>query len=291
MKPLITSFTDYNNANISEQLNLIKKLKFKNLFIRKINGEPFYLLNEKDQKSLTKSLNDINIIAADPLIDAPHLNNLDEVNKANLKIKLAAISAKLLNSESLCLRLPIYDDFVNDKDNFLNLIKEQVKIIKDEKLKVILIFNDKHQAATYRLVIEKLKDNTIKIAYDPSYIYLNNENVNTTYRLLNNKIDYIILDDFDKSGTPRLINSGNAYKLKDLFKTLIKTNYNGKIVLDSKLVEFLPKVNNYKWYHKFSKNKKYHQRVLDDFKTISNDLSPFSIINIQLEALEIIFKT
>lgn len=290
MKPLITSFVDYNNANIGEQINLISKLKLKNIFLRRVTGKPFYLLDEKNQKSLVKALKNINVISADPLIDAPNLNNSDEVNKANLKIKLAAISAKLLNSESLFLRLPVYNDFYNDKDKFLNLIKEQVKIIKDEKLKVVLIFDDNHQAATYRFVTEKLKDNTIKIAYDPSYIYLNNENINTTYRLLNNRIDYIIIDDFDKSKTPRLINSGNAYKLKDFFKILIKSNYNGNIVLDSKLVEFLPKVNNYKWYHKLSKTKKYHQRVLDNFKTLSDDISAYSIIKIQMEALEIIFK-
>lgn len=290
MSLIVTSFIDYQNYQLDEQINLINKLNLNEVIIRKINNEPYYLLNDKESRKLIKALSNKRVIACDPLIEAISVYDKERLEKANVKLKLAAMQARLINAEALFIRMPLFNDLNKDLKLIILTIEEQVKIIKSQKLKTIFIFDNKHKASTYRFIIEKIKE-PIKIAYDPSYIYLNNENIQTTYRLLHKHIEFIIVDDFDKTKTPRLINSGNAFKIDDFFKTLIKQNFNGKVILDSKLVDFLPKVTKYTWRDKtFSKKKKYHLTVLENFTKIAGDIKPINIIDIQLMALKIIFN-
>ncbi len=291
MKPIITSFIDYNNASLNDQLDLINNLKLKHLIIRHINGKSLLLLNEDEKIELISNLKDRNILIIDPLIDAPNLDNDKEIEKSYEKITKASKLAKELNSEVFLLRIPKFNNFSNERNKLIEVLKKQTKIIKNHKLKTYLIFDNNNQAAVYRYILEKIKDHDLKMSFDLAYIYFNNENINTTYRLLKDYIDLIFIDDYDVNDTPRLLSHGDVYGLKSFLKELIINDYKGIVVLDSSLNEFLTQVKDYKWYNKrFSKAKKHHVNVLEHFKTLTDDVSIQSIIKIQLDALNIIFK-
>ena len=123
MKPIITSFIDYNNASLNNQLDLINNLKLKHLIIRHINGKSLLLLNEDEKIELISNLKDRNILIIDPLIDAPNLDNDKEIEKSYEKITKASKLAKELNSEVFLLRIPKFNNFSNERNKLIEVLK------------------------------------------------------------------------------------------------------------------------------------------------------------------------
>ncbi len=290
MKPTITSFLDYNQVDLNEQLKIMKKLNLSDVVIRKVKGAPINHLSDEELSGLKSALQNKNVIAVDPLLFSCQIQDSENLKIFNQELEKAADRAKSLRAENLIYTIPKFDDLMHNKDKVLEVIKHQVSIIKKRKLSILIKPDDNHKAQIYRFVLEQLKDVKVKMIFDPVYLYKIKDAMITAFRLLRDYIGLLLVDDVDPSYASRLIGTGKFIELNDLFKRFVKSGYAGYVVLDSGLVEQHKRAQKYKWYETtISKRKRHEKKILFDFTQMNQSLDTANIIKVQLAVLYLVF--
>src|SRR5690606_4696087 len=117
-------------------------------------------------------------------------------------LDLAVKRAKSLNAEFMYYVIPKFIDVTTDSDIILSHIKDQIAVIKKAKLDVLIKPDSGHKANTYRYLLNALKDDKIKINYDPLYFQQSKDSNITAYRLLRDFIGMFVACDVDQLGNP-----------------------------------------------------------------------------------------
>lgn len=290
MRPIITSFVDYNNASINEQIKIIDDLELEDISIRKVNGKPFNVVSDKDFKLLKNLANRKRVLVIDPQIERPALFDKEGLVKYETKLELVMLKAKELKTRHIVYEIPKFNNFSNDKNEIIELIKSHIKIIKKHKIDVLIKPSNDHIVHTYRLIFEAIKDNKVSFIFDPVYIYITKQAEVASYRILRDYIGTISVDDIDKLGASRLITTSNYIKLTDLFKRFIKRGFSGIVILDSGMIELVNRVQNYrKRDYLLSRQKRHERKIYNDYTIINEKTDTTFIIKIQLAILNLIF--
>lgn len=291
MKLELLAYLDYQNVSLDEQLDLALKLNIKSFLFRQVAGQSIVEMSEeKFQKTLQEiTKKKIKVTAVDPLIPSYDLYQPEDKKRFDASLDLALKRAKSLKAEYFYYVIPKFNDVTSDTDIILTHIKEQISLIRKTKLNVLIKPASRHKANTYRFILNALKDDHIKMNYDPVYFYLNKESNITAYRLLREFIGIFVAADVDQLGNPRLVGLGKL-EVTQMFKKLFKNKYNGYVVLDSKLPELIQNASDYRWHQTlFSKKKKLERKIFNDFIERSDGYSLYEVIHYQMVILNIIF--
>ncbi len=291
MKLELLAYLDYEKASLEEQIDLALKLNIKSFLFREINGQNIVEMSEEvfQQTLLEFNKKKIKVAAVDPLIPSYDLYQPDAKKQFDASLELAIKRAKSLKAEYIYYVIPKFIDVTTDTDIILTHIKEHLSLIKKAKLDVLIKPASNHKANTYRFILNALKDDHIKINYDPVYFHLNKESNVTAYRLLREFIGIFVAADMDQMGIPRLVGLGKL-EMTQMFKKLFKNKYNGYVVLDSKLPEVIQKASTYRWHQTlFSRRKKLERKIFNDFIERSDGYSIYEVIHYQMVILNVIF--
>lgn len=291
MKLELLAYLDYQNASLEEQLDLTLKLNIKSFLFRQIAGQSIVEMSEETfqqtQQEFTKKK--VKVTAVDPLIPSYDLYQPEEKKQFDTLLDLAIKRAKSLRTEYIYYVIPKFIDVTTDTDIIMTHIKEHLSQIKKAKLEVLIKPESNHKANTYRFILNALKDDRIKINYDPVYFHLNKESNVTAYRLLREFIGIFVAADIDQLGNPRLVGLGKL-EMTQMFKKLFKNKYNGYVVLDSKLPEVIQRASSYRWHQTlFSQRKRLERKIFNDFIERSDGYSLYEVIHYQMVILNVIF--
>lgn len=290
MKPIITSFLDYDHNSLETQIELANKLDFSHVIIRKVAGEKINQLSEEAFENLSHETKTRKVIAVDPLLDSIPIRDQSRLESYNQALDLAAYRAKELKAQYLIYTLPKFDDVIQDKDSILEVVRQQIAIIKKRKIDVLIKPFDQHKSQTYRYILDELKDPKVRLIFDPVYLYKIKEAMVTSLRILKDYISLLIINDVDSKYAPRLIGRGGFINLKDLIKRFIKQPFNGYVVLDSGLVELIPRASKYQWYERlFDANKRHEHKIMNDFIHLNKNQDTYTIIKVQIAVLMLMF--
>lgn len=290
MKPVISSFLDYDNSSLDQQVELAKKLDFSHVIIRKISGLSINQLSDEAFENLCNETRLKKIIAVDPLLDSIPLRDISRLESYNQALDQAAYRAKELKAQFLIYTFPKFIDLMGEKDSILEIIKQQVAIIKKRKVDILIKQDDQHKSQTYRYILDELKDSRVKMIFDPVYLYKIKEAMVTSLRILKDYISVLIINDVDSKYAPRLIGRGGFINLKDLIKRFIKQPFNGYVILDSGLVELISKASKYHWYDRLiDPNKRHQHKIMSDFIHLNQTADPYTIIKVQIAVLMVMF--
>lgn len=137
----------------------------------------------------------------------------------------------------------VFDEIVNDYNYIVEVIIEYIKIIRKYKFKILIKFSDKYIFKMYRYILDEFKYKYVEIIFDYIYLYKINEVEVIVYCILRDYIGMFIMEDIDKIGVGCVIGSGEYILVVRIVKRFIKKLFDGYIVLDLSLVEFLGIVN------------------------------------------------
>ena len=291
MKPILSSYLDYQDASLNTQLELLKKLNLKHFMFRKIDGKRFYELSDIEIENYMDALKSTKVIAIDPLMDAFDMKDIEEVHAYNNTLEFIVSKARKFKPTYYVYTIPKFDDQACDYKLVVHTVKEQLKIIRKQRLKVLIKFSDGHKPKIYRYIIDALKINkNIEIMFDYVYLYKINEAEITAFRILRNHIGMLIMDDIDKSGAGRVIGSGENIAVADIVKRFIKRQFSGYVLLDSSLIELLHRANDKNWFSKMVLKKSKHElKIYNDFIERYRSTDTYRVIRIQMAILSLMF--
>ena len=291
MKAPVTSFFDYLKLDIKSQIEMAKTLSVDGFIVRGSEGRNLIQFTEDELNHLKSSFKKNEIIAVDPLLKTPHLNQPRELEKFKEELEKSADLAKSINSVYLIYKLPIFDDITKQKEDVLRIVTEHIAIIKKRKLSVLIKQADKQPSTTYRYILEIIKDSKVQMIFEPAYLYAQGEAITAAFRILYDYVGMFIVDDKDPLMSSRLIGTGKYIDLYDVFKRFVKKEYGGWVVLDSGLIEQLFKTTKYNWFEKtLFKQKRHENKILYDFMQKHQNVDMSLIIKLQLAVLFLVFQ-
>lgn len=149
---------------------------------------------------------------------------------------------------------------------------------------------------SYKLFVplfQKIKSQQISLVFNPSYVYLNRASVISSYKIFKKYIGCVVAEDVISKGYPELIGYGKA-SLIELFKYMIKSNYQGDLMLDIKFDTYLEKLKkNQQGFFKIL-----HKKDIDAYQLLKKrlkidekkDVQLIDIFDNQYEVLSIVFN-
>lgn len=290
MKPILSTFLDYQQNSMEKQLELAKQLNLEYLMIRRINGQRIYELDEHEINQYVKALKTYKVIAVDPLLESFSMDKEKELTSYNLMLDHVLNTVKKFKPIYYIYTIPKFDETIKNYKQVIEVIQSQIKIIKKHKLKILIKMSDGHAPKMYRYILEALNDKQVSIIFDYIYLYGLNESHVTAYRLLRNYIDLLIMDDIDQLGSGRVLGSGGHIDVTGIAKRFIKRKYEGFVVLDSSLVDLLYGANNQGWFSKLvSKKTKHDIKIYEDFVERYRSTDMYRVLRIQMAILSIMF--
>ncbi|WP_025725446.1 TIM barrel protein [Acholeplasma granularum] len=290
MKPIISSFVDYDHASIDEQLKIIHDASINYAIIRRIDGKKFYQLDDDTLTLLKEKFQEIPIIAVDPLLESFDMKKIEEITYYNNLLESLAKKVSNLKSKYFIYTIPKFDETIKPYNKVIETVKKHLSIIKKEKLKVLIKFDDNHTPKMYRYILDNVPNKNVEIIFDYVYLYKLKEAEVTAYRILRHKIGMVIMDDIDRMLSGRILGSGDDIDVKGIAKRLIKMKYDGYIVLDSSIIELVHKPKGQSWFNKLvSKNKKHEYKIYEDYIQRYQNTDTYFMIRIQLAVLYLMF--
>lgn len=291
MKPILSSYLDYQDATLNTQLELLKKLNLSHFMIRKIGGKRFYELSDIEIENYVALLKSTKVIAIDPLMDAFDMKDIEEVHAYNNTLEFIVSKAKKFKPTYYVYTIPKFNDKECDYKLVLHTVKEQLKIIKKQRLKVLIKFSDGHTPKIYRYIFDELNiKKNVEIMFDYVYLYKLNQAEITAFRILRNRIGMLIMDDIDKSGAGRVIGSGENIAVADIVKRFIKRQFSGYVVLDSSLIDLLNRANDKNWFSKMVLKKSKHElKIYNDFIERYRSTDTYRVLRIQMAIISLMF--
>ena len=291
MKVQVSTYLDYLKADLDTQIEMFKSLKLDGAFLRKLGGKSLLQFTEEEINKIKSFYKKVDIVAVDPLIKSPHIDNKEALDKFKFDLELAANLAKDLGAINLVYRLPIFTDITKEKDIVLPIINEHLSIIRKKKLNVLIKQEKEHLSQTYRYVFENIKDSKVKFIFEPALLFQMGEAITAAFRILYDYIGVLVVDDKDPSGASRLIGTGKYLDLNDLFKRFVKKEYEGWVVLDSGLIEQINQASKSNWFEKtFFKQKRHENKILFDYQQKHQNTDMTYMIKIQLAVLFLVFQ-
>ena len=291
MQVTITSYLDYQSANLLEQINLIKELKLKTIPLRFIDGKSLLECDVNVIEQLVTFLKEekVKVCSFDPDLSGYSIYQPAEIAKFKENWTTALNLALTLKSEAIYYQIPIFDDVINELSIIKELIYDDCLKAKQKKIKVVLKFNQHYKTNTYFYLITHLKDLNLSVEFDPAFIYQNKESLTATYRIFRNHFGYLRCEDIDKDGLGRLIGYGEL-EWMIFFKKLFKQNYKGYLILDLKLIDNILGVK--EKTSRFQKLRKAYRKKLKiqyDLITRIGSEEAGEIIKQQLQVLNLVF--
>jgi len=291
MKPILSTYLDYQDATLNTQLELFQKLNLTHFMIRKISGKRFYELTDIEIENYINTLKSIKVIAVDPLMDAFNMKDIEELHAYNNTLEFIVSKVKKFKPTYYVYTIPKFDDQTCDYKLVLHTVKEQLKIIKKQRLKILIKFSDGHTPKIYRYIFDELNiKKNVEIMFDYVYLYKLNQAEITAFRILRNHIGMLIMDDIDKSGAGRVIGSSENIAVADIVKRFIKRQFSGYVVLDSSLIDLLNRANDKNWFSKMVLKKTKHEiKIYNDFIERYRSTDTFRVLRIQMAILSLMF--
>lgn len=291
MKPILSTYLDYQDASLNTQLELLKKLNLTHFMFRKVNGKKFYELSDIEIENYIDALKSTKVIAVDPLMDAFNMKDIEEVHAYNNTLEFIVSKIKKFKPNYFVYTIPRFDDQACDYKLVLHTVKEQLNIIKKQRLKVLIKFSDGHTPKIYRYIFDGLKiTKNVDIMFDYVYLYKLNQAEITGFRILRNHIGMLIMDDIDKLGSGRVIGSSENIAVADIVKRFIKRQFNGYVVLDSSLIDLLNRANDKNWFSKMVLKKSKHElKIYNDFIERYRSTDTYRVLRIQMAILSLMF--
>lgn len=258
---LITGFFDLEKNTLEEQIKIAKELELKQIAIRQIDGLYVHELDESIIKKTNEILkqNKMSVSIVEIKLDDYHIignENMDALEKAIL-------IAEMLHPKVVSMKLPKFDDFDSQSDMLKDWFKQIYQFTKKMKFELSFIYRENYLSGHLAYLTKNVKQ--IKFNFDGTEFYKNKISTTTIYRLLKNEISTVRISDIDKDFEPFLIGLG-VTNIVDILKKLKRDNFNGFIVLDNNLIDYIQ--NREKSYEKksifafFSKKKSNKDRYL-----------------------------
>lgn len=245
MKPTLTMFVDYGQADLAMQKKMILASGIDKVALRTLDGRSMIEADEtvlKDyQLFLLKC--QVGVIILDPFIGSYTLDNEDEQLEFQKKWEKSLLIASQFKATNIYYRLPKFDDILHDKQILIEAIRKDLEIAKKSKIQVVLKFENSYKTNHYYYVLKHLEYPKLSVEFDPIYIDRLNESLTTTYRVFRESFHIVRLSDHDQKEYPRLLGLGRL-KINDLFKRLDKQHYQGVILLDveiAQIIEYMKK--------------------------------------------------
>ena len=177
-------------------------------------------------------------------------------------------------------------------ENMIKYINLVVKRLNKSKIKLWIYPKEDQPYKMFVQLFQKLKTQVF-LVFNPVYVYLNRASVLSNYKAFKKYIGCVVAEDVTAQKHPELIGYGQA-SLIELFKYMIKSNYQGEIILDLKFDNYLDKLK--KKQQGFFKL--LHKKDIDAYQLLKNrlkidekkDVQLIDIFDNQLEVLSIIFN-
>src|SRR5690606_30033507 len=162
MKAQISTFLDYLKTDLDTQVEMFKSLNLDGAFLRRLCGKTLLHFTEEEISKIKSFYKKVDLVAVDPLIKSPHIDNKEELDKFKVDLDLAVNLAKEIGAINFVYRLPIFSDITKEKDVVLPIINEHLSVIRKKKLNVLIKQEKEHLSQTYRYVFENIKDSKVK---------------------------------------------------------------------------------------------------------------------------------
>src|SRR5690554_5531443 len=134
MKPILSTYLDYQQNSMEKQLELAKQLNLEYLMIRRINGQRIYELDEHEINQYVKALKTHKIIAVDPLLESFSMDKVKELTSYKLMLDHVLNTVKKFKPNYYIYTIPQFDETIKNYKQVIEVIESEIKIIKKHQL-------------------------------------------------------------------------------------------------------------------------------------------------------------
>lgn len=235
MKIRLSAYFDHlGKLSLKERLSLAKRHQVEAIGLRYYKERPLVEMTEKDVKEVYQLLKDerMQIAFIDGQIGDFDLNNDSQYKDHLEQFKYMIKIADRLRANIVCLRLPKFNDVIEEFDNINIRLTPFFEAASKRKKRIWLLPSNDYKANTYAYIFKKMKTSHVDMYFDPVY-FLNIKQSNTTaYRLLKRYIGAFACHDQNQHGLPKLLGYGKT-DIIGLFKRLKRDRYNGYFIVDN----------------------------------------------------------
>jgi len=301
MKPILCGFLDQEeHATFDEVIKRAQKLSIDHIALRTYNQKPLIELSDAEIKQMLNALKTakIKVSIIDPQIDPYDIYDDSKHKEALDEFKYMLKFADKFRATHLFLRLPIFNDVLEEFDAVQKRLESFVDQAMRSGKKIILLPVNKYKANVYAYIVKKLKTQTVSYAYNPVTIMHNGEPATTAYRLLKQKIGLVQAIDANHEMEPMLLGYGKT-DILNIFKKLLRDRFDGFIMVDNYYYTDIfkePKVKQTFLKKIFSNDKRKKETAKSDLsrKIFPNEetknVTYDDILENQIKVLRIIFK-
>lgn len=178
-------------------------------------------------------------------------------------------------------------------EHIIKYMDQIAKKLHKYKIKLWIYPKEDQPYKLFVPLFQKMKSQHISLVFNPAYVYLNRASVISNYKSFKKYIGCVVAEDVISQGHPELIGYGKA-SLIELFKYMIKSSYQGDLMLDLKFDNYIEKLK--KKQQGFFKI--LHKKDIDAYQLLKKrlkidekkDVQLIDIFDNQYEVLSIIFN-
>lgn len=167
------------------------------------------------------------------------------------------------------------------------------KRLNKHKIKLWIYPKQDQHYKLFVQIFQKIKSQHVTLVFNPAYVYLNRASVISNYKAFKKYIGCVVTEDVTSQNYPELIGYGQA-SLIELFKYMIRSSYQGDLMLDLKFDNYLEKLK--KKQQGFFKI--LHKKDIDTYQLLKKrlkidekkDVQLIDIFDNQFEVLSIVFN-
>lgn len=257
----LTGFFDQNNRSIDAQLDVAKQLDIKSISLRHFNDKTLLNMDGTTLKDLPQRLKKDKMTLQ--IVDAMYKYHLLSIHKN--EITLLFQNAETLGTKYLVLDLPSIDSFDLQHDTLLEHIKYLLEETKKKHFELVFKMHRGYAVGQLAYLINEIK--TIKLVLDAPLIHVMGASVTTSYRILKNNTQIILIYDVEKQNDPFLLGFGTS-SIIDVLKKANRDKFKWLYLMDNNLMDYIEKRSEVyqqkRIFGLFSRNKKdkvYYQRL------------------------------
>ncbi|CCV63821.1 Xylose isomerase [Alteracholeplasma palmae J233] len=279
---IITTYADYTQLDIKQQFELVKSMELGQISIRSSKVEDEKLLKQAIKETGLKVVNfDSELKPYDLYDEQQHLEAL------SFFAEKAAI-AKEIKAQNIYFEIPRVKDIINEYMFVVEKLNDYLAITRKNKLNLVIKPSLGNKTNTYVYLLKQFKTKDISMMYDTKHLYLNNESLITSYRILKPYIKVLKIADLNKENVPVLIGYGNL-KLAEVFKSFIRDKYQGIVELDTNLFELIEE-KKVGFFKKFSKKYKNELKNKESLEKKLGTLDLEVVLKNQIKVLKTVFN-
>lgn len=284
----ITGYFDQQFKSIDAQLDMAKQLDIKLLSFRYFNEQTLLTLDGSILKDFPARLKKDKLTLQ--IVDAMYSYHVLSIQKNEFTLLFQ--NAETLGTKLLILSLPKLDSFDVQHDTLVEHIKYLLDETKKKHFELVFKMSEGYSVGQLAYLINEIKN--IKFVFDTPLIHRLGASVTTTYRILKNNTQIIMIYDTEKQSEPFLLGFGTS-GIVDVLKKANRDKYKGFYLMDNNLSDYIQ--NRTSVYQQkrflglFSRNKKekaYYQKM--DQKLKVNPEADLSMLDMHKIYISVIKK-